>query len=88
MGTLRVSDHALLRFLDRSAEIDVEQLRDALEWSLEKAHEAATAIDVRNYFIAAQDGLFLVRDGVVVTVLEDCGSGATFHQLRRKVHER
>ncbi|MEL7754026.1 hypothetical protein VO57_008765 [Citromicrobium bathyomarinum] len=88
MGTLRVSDHALLRFLDRSAGIPVEQLRESLARSLDKAHDAAVEIGARDYFIAATDGPFLVRNGVVVTVLEDEKPGTTLRRLRRMANER
>ena len=83
MGTISVSDHALLRFLERSAEVPVEQLRASLEASLDRAHSAATEIGVSDYFIHAADGLFLVRNDVVVTVLEDEDARSIFFNLRR-----
>ncbi|NCP19047.1 MAG: hypothetical protein GW855_07810 [Erythrobacter sp.] len=83
MGTIRVSDHALLRFMERSAALPVEQLRASLEASLDRAHSAAAEIGASDYLIHAADGLFLVRDDVVVTVLEDEDARSTFFNLRR-----
>ena len=66
---MRVSDHALVRFLDNAGGIDVELLRARLEASLERAGAVADRIGVGDYVIHA-DGLnYHVRDGTVVTVM-------------------
>lgn len=66
---LQVSDHALLRFMERGADIDVEALRDNLRLSLQHLHDAATSIAAREYLIKADGLLFVVRGDVVTTTL-------------------
>lgn len=71
-GELRVSDHALLRFLDRAAGLDVEALRTRIEASLARAHHAASSISDSDYLITADGLVFVVRrndDGPVVSTV-------------------
>lgn len=66
---IRVSDHALLRFVERAGGLDIEALRVALEGSLKRAITAASDMGTGDLTIRA-DGLeYLVRNNVVVTVL-------------------
>ena len=68
--TLRISDHALVRFLTRAAGAEVEALRARLSASLTRAANAAGRLDAGEYKIVA-DGLeYVVKDGVVTTVLD------------------
>ena len=66
---LRVSDHALLRFLERAGGLDVEALRAQLAGSLARADDVARRVDKRHYRILADGVIYVVRDCVVVTVL-------------------
>jgi len=66
----QVSDHALVRFLQRSG-MDVEVIRSALEDSLATAHGAAQAIGGGDHLILASDMIFVVRGGVVTTAIPD-----------------
>lgn len=68
---IRVSDHALLRFLDRAAGFDVEGLRSALEMSLDRAHAAAAELGVLNYAIRVEGNTYIVRGTTVTTVIAD-----------------
>ncbi len=71
MKPLRVSDHALVRFLARAGGLDVEGVREYLEQSLLRAHDAASKIGLAEYSIKA-DGLeWHVRNSVVVTVVPE-----------------
>lgn len=70
--SLRVSDHALIRFLERAGGLDVEGLRAALAKSFDRAEEAARLVGLADYTIAADGLRYLVRAGVVVTILDDC----------------
>lgn len=72
----RISDHALLRWLDRSGVLDVEQLREILAASLERAATAADRIGGGEYLILADGLVFIVRDGTVTTVVPDNGRHA------------
>ena len=66
---LKVSDHALVRFLDRAGGLAVEDLRAELAGSLERARCAAGAIGIDEYVVVA-DGLeYIIRDGTLITIL-------------------
>ena len=66
---MRVSDHALVRFLDNAGGLDVEALRTRLETSLARAAATADQIGARDYVIHADGLSYHVRDGTVVTVM-------------------
>lgn len=72
---MRVSDHALIRFLDRVAGLDVEGLRATLVLSLDRAHRAAERAGAADYTVKADGLVYVVRDGVLVTVLGDRPAG-------------
>lgn len=67
---LRVSDHALLRFLERAGGFDVEALRTALEGSLKRATSVADTIGAREVIITADGLRYVVVNCVVVTITE------------------
>lgn len=64
----RVSDHALVRFLDRAGGLDVEGLRARLSAGLARADEAARRLGAEAYTVKVDGLVFVVRAGVVVTV--------------------
>ncbi len=68
---IRVSDHALLRFLQRAGGLDVDGCRANLEGSLKRAAFAAESIGAIEYAIIADGMRYVVRDGIVVTVVFD-----------------
>lgn len=86
MTAIGVSDHALLRFLERGAALDVEALRLRLAESLERAHRAALSIGAGDYLIRSNGLLFVVREEVVTTVIQD-REYASVGALRRE-HKR
>lgn len=67
-----VSDHAVLRYLQRVLGVDVEQLRGMIAEACER-HQGAPCV-------RAGGARFLMRDGRVVTVLAD-GTVPHFHVL-------
>lgn len=69
--TLRVSDHALVRFLDRAGGLDVEGVRAALEQALERARQHANRLGARSYDVKADGLTYRVRSGTVVTIVPD-----------------
>jgi hypothetical protein len=75
---LRVSDHAVLRFLGRSSGLDVEALRRAMAASLARATAAAELIGGGEYLIVADGLTYVVRDRVVVTVLDRGHASTSF----------
>lgn len=67
-GNVRVSDHALLRFIERAGGLDVESVRAALQGSLKRAVTAADQVTTGEYVIVA-DGLeYIIVGSVVVTI--------------------
>ncbi|CAN7165440.1 hypothetical protein LJR234_000336 [Mesorhizobium amorphae] len=59
---VRVSDHALLRYMQRVLGMDVEQLRGHIAESVRR-HQGAPSVRV----LGAR---FLLRDGVIVTTID------------------
>ncbi len=70
---IHVTDHAVLRWLDRTGLIDVNALRAGIEDRLARAHQAAATMGVDNYLIVADSLIYVVRDNVVTTVMNDEG---------------
>lgn len=76
-----ISDHALVRWLDRTGAMDVEQLRQRLAASLQRACDKAGELDATEFVILADGLVYVVKSDVVVTVLDDDGRNS-----RRIVH--
>lgn len=68
---IRVSDHALLRFLERTGAAEVEALRTVLAQSLLRAHNTTMQISQSEYYIVADGLRYVIRDNTVVTVLHE-----------------
>lgn len=83
-GRLEVSDHALVRWMQRTGLADLEPIREQLRRSLSNAAEAAMAIGVGEFLVLADGMVFVVRDGIVVTVVPEDGR----HQRVRMIAER
>lgn len=75
MTILQVSDHALLRFFERGHGLPVEVMRAQLAAELAASADIAQAIG-REFSIKTAGLVFLVKSGVVVTVLD---RGSRFH---------
>jgi hypothetical protein len=67
--TLRVTDHALVRMLERGGRLDVEALRAELTSSLERAVAAARLMGATRVHIHADGLVYVVEDDTLVTVL-------------------
>lgn len=63
-----ISDHALVRFLDRAAGVDVGAMKSAISGALDRASGAAGRIGAADYTVKVDGLAFVVRDGVLVTV--------------------
>lgn len=81
MAAPRVSDHAMLRWLERAGGLDVEGLREHLAQSLARAHVAASRLDATDYLIVADGLAYVVRKDIVATVLPEGSIGTRFHAL-------
>lgn len=67
---IKVSDHAFVRFLERSGSADFEALRAAIAGGLERGRVAAERAWIANYVIVADGLRYVVKADVLVTVLE------------------
>ncbi|MGO4286872.1 hypothetical protein [Bosea sp. TAB14] len=69
---IHVTDHALVRFLERSGALDVEQLRALIASSLERGRKAAERAGAVGEFAIVVDGLrYVIDNGILVTVLDE-----------------
>lgn len=68
---LHVSDHALLRILERAGGVDIEALRRSVAQSLGRAVAAAEAIEQNEYKIVAGGLVYIIANQCVVTVHEE-----------------
>ena len=69
MPRLTVTDHALVRFLERAGGLDLEALRRDLATSLDRSVRAAEKIGSGDYIVKA-DGLdYVIRNGCLVSVI-------------------
>lgn len=68
---VHVTDHALVRFLERAGGLDIEALRTSLGASLARAGRAAKAIGAGEFAVKADGLVYVIERGVVVTVLSD-----------------
>lgn len=66
---LRISDHALVRFLERAGGHDIAAIREALSASLERARTAAEVVAVGDYTIVADGLSYVIKGFTVVTVV-------------------
>lgn len=77
----RISDHALLRFLERGGGLAVEELRAQLELSIARAGEAAERLGACDNLIRADKFVFVVRGRVVTTILPEGSCGDRFRMV-------
>lgn len=68
---VNVSDHALLRLLERAGGVDVEAIRRAIASSVARSVAVAERIGVREFVIVSDGYNYVVKDGVVVTIFRD-----------------
>lgn len=71
MNGPRISDHALVQFLERAGGLNIEVLRDVLGSSLARAHAAARSIGDTDYLIKADGMTYVVRGDTVTAALTD-----------------
>lgn len=68
---LHVSDHALIRFLERAGGLDVDGLRKHISTSLQRAAKAAVTLGQAEYSIHADGVSYIIKNSTVTTVLYD-----------------
>ena len=67
-ASLKVSDHALVRWMERTGMANLDPVKEAIAASLERAAAAALKLGVAEFLILADGLVYVVREGVVVTV--------------------
>lgn len=83
--SITVSDHALVRWMQRTGMADLDPVREALEASLDRAAQSADLLGISSYLILADGLVYVVRDSVLVTVIEeDSRHGHCRALVRRK----
>ena len=80
---VRVSNHALFRWLERSGVIEVERLRALLSMALDKAYQAGAAMHQGEFLILAGGMVFVIREGTVITCVENDGQHNHGNLLKR-----
>lgn len=88
MSGLSISDHALIRWLERTGMADLEPVRKALRLSLTRASGAARQLGSAEYLILADGLVYVVRNNVLVTVLDDDGRHVRVRALQHKPEPR
>jgi hypothetical protein len=78
---IAVSDHALLRHLERSEGIDVEAIREDLQRRFTPMQDKVSLIGVENYAIRSADLSYIVRGGTVTTVLPELSRRSRYFAL-------
>lgn len=68
---IRISNHALVRWLERTGLAEIDPLKALLARSLERAARAANTLQSSHYIILADGLVYVVRGGVLVTVLTE-----------------
>ena len=85
MGKIHVTDHAMLRFLERGGGLDIDAFRAKMEASLTRAHAAARSISASDYVVRVDGLTFLVRGDAVVTVFPEGTPGQRAATIARAV---
>lgn len=83
-GPIGISDHALVRWLERAGVLDVEQMRAALATALDRAWQAGAALQAREFLILSDGLVFVVREGVAITVMPDDGRHVRAKAIQRR----
>lgn len=88
MSGPKISDHALVRLLERAGGLDIEQLREEVSISLENAFSAARSISQSDFLIRVDGMVYVVRGSVVTTVLDDKEPRDQAFALRKRTPAR
>lgn len=68
---IHVTDHALVRFLERAGALDVERLRGLIANSLERGRKAAERAGLADFTIVVDGLCYVVEGGSLVAVTDD-----------------
>ncbi len=74
---LTISDHALMRWLERTGALDAAAMKDLLAKTLMRSWAAARAMSQSEFLILCDGLVYVVQNDVVVTVLPNDGRHAS-----------
>ncbi len=72
---IRVTDRAVVSFLERSGALDIDQIRTMMAGAIERSREACQRAGHSDYAVIADGLRYVVRNGELVTVLNAAGHG-------------
>lgn len=84
---LEVSDHALVKWMERTGLADLGPVREAIAESLSVAAAAAAQLGGGDFLILADGMVYVVRGSVVVTVVPEDGRHHHARFLARKAEQ-
>ncbi|WP_336802006.1 hypothetical protein [Kaistia sp. MMO-174] len=66
---ISVTDHAVLRFMERVHDLDIDAIRQRIAERVERSVELATSLDGEGTVTVVKDGFrYVVKGGTVVTI--------------------
>lgn len=84
---VEISNHAMLRWLERSGVVDIEAMRTALSAALDRAVAASAAIGGGECLILSNGLVYVIRDNVLITVVPDDGRHKQARNFTRSGHK-
>ena len=81
---IEISDHALVRWLERTGLVDFSPIKEALAESLSEAAGAALELGVGEFLILADGMVYVVRDRTLVTAVPEDGRHGHARFLTRR----
>lgn len=64
-----VTDHAVVRYLERVENHDIDLVRAVIQDRVDRAATASRSIGLETYAVIAPEGIYQIVEGSVVTVL-------------------
>jgi hypothetical protein len=71
LGHVHITDHALVRFLERAGGHEIDAIREALAESLRRAASAARDLGSSDYEVLADGLRYVIKRNCLVTVTPD-----------------
>lgn len=80
---VHVTDHAVVRYLERVENHDIDLVRAAIRGRVDRAAAAARSIGLETCSVIAPEAIYQIADGCVVTVLDAAHPvGRRWHTFR------
>ena len=70
---IRVTDRAVVKFLERTGALDIDQIRRMMAGAIERSREACERAGRSDYVVIADGLRYVVEKGELVTVLHAAG---------------